>query len=335
MNTSTLARLVAGAVRYRLTGHRTPLNVMVAVTNRCNARCAYCAIPERTQAEPSTDELLLRIDQIAQAGAARVGLWGGEPLVRDDIGRVVDRCADLGMWTTLDTNGYLLPRRAAALERLDHLLISFDGRAPGHDRNREPGAHRKALRAIARAADAGMSFWTLTVLTEHNADDVGYILDLAEARGFRAAFQVLHHPDTLALGRGDRLGDDATRVALRALIDARRAGRPVANSVGHLRWLERWQDYGRATSPTPAGGRRCLAGDLYCNVDVDGAVYPCSLLVEQVPASKAGDVGFAAAFDAIGPRPCRACVATAFGEYDRLFGLDVASGVAWMRALAR
>ena len=58
MDSQTLLRLGWGAVRYHLWGTRTPLNVMVAVTNRCPAQCVYCDIPARKQREQTTAELL-------------------------------------------------------------------------------------------------------------------------------------------------------------------------------------------------------------------------------------------------------------------------------------
>lgn len=337
LRTRTLAKMGAGALAWKVRRRRRPLNVMIAVTNACNARCAYCAIPAREQPELSTDALLRLIDEVADAGAARVGLWGGEPLVRRDIGAIVDRCAERGLWTTMVTNGYLYPRKAEEIRRIDHLLISYDGDAAAHERNREPGAHAKVTAAIQAAARRGQPFWTLTVLTRHNLDQIEHVLDLAERHGAQAMFQVLHHGDELADGKGDAMAPDDARYrdALDRLDAARRAGRPVAMSPVALRALRSWPDFAVPVMDRPHAGLKCVAGRLSCNIDADGRVYACSLRVGLDDAPSAvQEGGFARAFAALGDPPCQSCSATAFTEYNALFALDPRAVVGWVARLA-
>lgn len=331
MDIGFLAAAGGAALRHRITGRRTPLNVMFALTNVCNSRCGYCGIYDRAQPALDTATVLRLLDEMAAAGTRRVGLWGGEPLTRKDIGVIVDHCADLGFWTSLDTNGHLFPEKAHRLRRVSHLLFSYDG--PSHDRNREPGSRAKVLRAMEVAVAEGFPFWTLTVLTRHNLDEIDVILDEAEARGAMAIFQVLHHPDTLTGGRGAELvpEDAALRRAIRRLRDAHAAGRPVANSPASLDRLLAWPDFARARVYAPQA--RCAAGRLFANVDADGRVYPCSLLVGAVPPGK-GDT-FDAAFQSLGDPPCTACTATAFTEYSALFALDPRVAWTWVKRLWR
>lgn len=86
-----------GATRHRLTGHRAVLNATIVVTRRCSALCSYCSSPMQPARELETWEILALIDELARGGMARVGLTGGEPLLRDDIGHIVDHCADRGI----------------------------------------------------------------------------------------------------------------------------------------------------------------------------------------------------------------------------------------------
>ena len=99
-------RSVLAAGRYRLTGQRAPLSVWLSVTTRCDALCATCATPLRKTEECSTETLVELIDGLARRGTARVVLTGGEPLLREDIGVIVDRCAGHGMYVELETNGH-------------------------------------------------------------------------------------------------------------------------------------------------------------------------------------------------------------------------------------
>ena len=36
---------------HKVLGKRTPVNVSISVTNRCNMKCSYCDIPYRKQRE--------------------------------------------------------------------------------------------------------------------------------------------------------------------------------------------------------------------------------------------------------------------------------------------
>ena len=96
--------------------------------------CSYCSSPMQPARELETWEILGLIDGLAKQGMVRIGLTGGEPLLRDDIGQIVDRCAQLGVWTTLETNGYEWVSRADELSRLNRLMVSLDGPEPVHDR---------------------------------------------------------------------------------------------------------------------------------------------------------------------------------------------------------
>lgn len=335
MKLTTMARMGTGALAYKLSGRRRPLNAMISVTNRCNSRCRYCTIPKRRQRELSPREMNHLVDALAARGCARIGLWGGEPLVRPDIVEIVDRCADHGIWTTLDTNGYLYPEMADRLGRLSHLMISFDGREENHDRDREPGSFQKAFRAMEVAAERGVDFWTITVLTRHNLGDLDYILELADRMGFVATFQVLHHNEALAEDQAEPLlpTGAACRAALRRLMELKDAGRPVGCSRKFLRYMLTWHDFGEPTRATPHEDLTCMAGQLFCNIDTDGTVYPCSLRVGEFDGLNIRDVGFDRAFDHLVYNPCRACTATAFTEYSYLYDLNTPTVFEWVRAL--
>lgn len=335
MQIRTLAAMGVDALRHRLTGRATPMNVMISVTNRCNGRCFYCAIPERQQDELTTAELLDLIDHLASRGTRRVALWGGEPLVRPDIGLIVERCARHGFWTSLDTNGILFPEKVPELRGLSHVLFSLDGDREGHDTNRGEGSYGTTVRGIETAAREGFSLGTITVLTRHNLHQIDHILELAERYRYSAAFQVVHHTEGLDAGRGEGFlpADEDYRYAIRYLQQEKRKGRPITNSIAGLSHLLRWPDFRIPTLPELEGSPNCVAGELFCNIDADGTVYPCSLLVDAHPGLNIRDVGFDVAFAAAADHPCHVCSATAFTEYSLLFRLDPRTAAGWVRSL--
>src|ERR1700756_4472824 len=96
-------------------------NLRISVTDRCNIRCVYC-MPEQVEFLPRaqllTFEEIERFVRIAvPLGIDKLRLTGGEPLVRRDLPRLVEKLAaipgikDVG----LTTNGMLLAPLARQL----------------------------------------------------------------------------------------------------------------------------------------------------------------------------------------------------------------------------
>ncbi|MDP7422918.1 MAG: radical SAM protein [bacterium] len=334
MNVRHAIRMGLGAASHKLTGRRCPLNVMVSVTNRCPSNCSYCQIPQRKQREMTTDEITSMIDELAQNGCARIGFWGGEPLLRDDIGDIVSRAKKRGLYVTMDTNGYLVRDTLDIVKRLDHLVISLDGPENIHDTNREPGSFEKAMKALELVIGT-VPVWTLSVLTRHSNNALHWITDLASKRGFQASFQVLHHNEFLGRGHDELMpSNNEYQAIIRELYLLKKAGLPIINSFNYLRYVYSWGDYRISKHPGRHRNIACLARQLYCNVDTDGSLYPCSLLVDEVPAPNMLDNGFMAAFESISPLPCESCLATCFIEYNHLFALNPATIIDWVKNMS-
>lgn len=336
-NFMNLVKTGLGALDSVLTGSRRPLNVMFAVTNRCNAHCRYCDIPSRGGQDIPTAAALRLIDEIAAAGASRIGFWGGEPLMRDDIGLLVSRANRRGLYTTMDTNGALWNERKDELRDLNHVIIALDGRESRHDANRGAGAFKRAVSAIESASGVkGLKTWTITVLNRENIEDIDYILDLAERFRIRCTFQILHHNEIMGRNQEPLMpGNEEYRKAIRRLAERKKSGARVASSSRYLEYLAAWPDYRQSTAEQPRMGLRCKAGACYCNIDADGKVYACSLLIGKEKAENALEKGFLDAFKAIPPLPCQACTAGCFTEYNYLYRLDPVAIWQWLKAMKK
>ena len=114
-------------------------DVRISVTDRCNFRCQYCmpadGLPwlERS-ALLSYEEIERLVRLLASMGVHDVRLTGGEPLVRRELWRLVERLSAIDgvQDLSLTTNGYLLTRQveqlvAAGLKRIN---VSLDALAP-------------------------------------------------------------------------------------------------------------------------------------------------------------------------------------------------------------
>src|SRR5689334_6834231 len=110
-------------------------NLRLSVTDRCNIRCFYCMPDENVQFLPRreilTFEEMERFVRVAASmGVNKLRLTGGEPLVRAELPRLVERLAAIeGIYDiALTTNGILLAEQAQALKDagLTRINISLD-----------------------------------------------------------------------------------------------------------------------------------------------------------------------------------------------------------------
>ena len=106
----------------------------VSVTDRCNFRCAYCYSNADTPLDDKEllkdDEIIKLINVFVKLGINKVRLTGGEPLLRKNVVKLVEKIADIESIKLigLTTNGYLLkfhlqPLIDAGINRLN---VSLD-----------------------------------------------------------------------------------------------------------------------------------------------------------------------------------------------------------------
>ena len=87
-------------------------------TRRCNLACGYCNEYDDFSPPIPTDEMIRRIDRLADLKTAIVTISGGEPLLHPEIEKIIQRIRHHGMIAGIITNGYLLtPKKIVRVER--------------------------------------------------------------------------------------------------------------------------------------------------------------------------------------------------------------------------
>ncbi len=111
-----------------------------AITGRCNMKCKHCFLsaPDAKFGEMSHEDCMKLIDEMAACGISRVGLTGGEPLLRPDFFEIVDALTARNIQVVgIATNGLLVNERfIGQLEDRGlkpKIFMSYDGTDGWHD----------------------------------------------------------------------------------------------------------------------------------------------------------------------------------------------------------
>ena len=159
----------------------------LSVTDRCNLRCTYCMAEEMTflpkQQILSLEELRDVAAAFVALGVNKIRLTGGEPLIRQDILKLVGSLSRLSGLDelTMTSNGIMLPAMAQSLQEagLSRINISIDSlRAERFKTLTRVGNLDQVLAGIQAATEAKFQRVKLNavILAGFNDDEV---LDLA------------------------------------------------------------------------------------------------------------------------------------------------------------
>jgi len=178
--TGSLMELIAAKAERR----RTPVNVHLELTYRCNEQCVhcYCVVEhgkedEARRRELSTAEVRRLLDDLAALGTLYLTLSGGEVFVRSDFFEIAEHARDKGFALRVYTNGIGLTEdraaRLAALEPIAVELSIFSATPEVHDAiTRVPGSFRRLLRNVERLKAHGLRVYLKTVVMKPNVDDL-------------------------------------------------------------------------------------------------------------------------------------------------------------------
>jgi 12,18-didecarboxysiroheme deacetylase len=193
------------------------------ITRRCNLRCIHCYSSSQNvkySDELSTEEGEKLIDDLASFGSPVLLFSGGEPLMREDLPRLLRRAVEGGMRAVISTNGTMITEETARVFGkigLSYVGVSLDGMRKIHDRFRGvDGAFDKAMRGIRYCLDAGIKVGIRFTITKKNQGEVPSIFDLIEKEKIpRVCFYHLVYA-----GRGSKLVDeDLSHDETRRMVD--------------------------------------------------------------------------------------------------------------------
>src|SRR6187455_14909 len=267
-------------------------DLRISVTDRCNFRCSYC-MPKSVfgqgyrfmdRKELLTFEELERVARTFVAlGVEKIRLTGGEPLLRRELERLVERLATIdGLDVTLTTNASLLARKArvlrdAGLGRVNVSLDSLDD-PTFRSMNDVDFPVERVLEGIAAASSVGLPV-KVNAVVKRGVNDAG-VVDMA--RYFRGTGHTLRFIEYMDVGttNGWRLDDVVPAAEIVERIDAAFPLEPIDRAYrGEVAERYRYVD-GEGEIGVIASVSKPFCGDCTrARISADGKLYTCLFAV--------------------------------------------------------
>lgn len=275
---------------------RTPRDLDIEITARCNLRCRYCYFfnnPAVEYRDLPTNEWLTFFDELGSLGVMKVTLAGGEPFTREDLPALLEGIVRNRMRFSFLSNGTLLNEAMAAFiartGRCEHIQVSIDGScAEVHDSCRGKGSFEGAIRGIRTLQRHRINVAVRVTIHRNNVHDLQniahFLLDelglpnfSTNAAGYMGTCRV--NADDVLLNREERKEAMATLLRLAAQYGERISANAGPLTDGHM-WRRMEEARAQGQPAFPNGGRLTACGcpNSKISVRADGVIVPCCML---------------------------------------------------------
>ncbi len=272
---------------------RKPITSQILVTKHCNMDCKMCFVypldkKEKIKAskEPTFDELKYCIDESCRMGAQVIVPFGGEPLIRKDIGSIIRYIKKKNRYCILYTNGTYVKKKIDDLKLVDQLVISIDGDETTNDNIRGTGAYRDAIAALELAISKGIVCRIHSCLIPETIDSLPHMCELSRTYNVMLNYGYcdttgLTKPEeeSISLERGEVI------TFLRKYYTMKKSGYKISSPAkvieDCIRIMENWpvDDYTLSEEEEKNYKSlkipKCVLPFFNVYIDSDGSVYPC------------------------------------------------------------
>ncbi len=163
-----------------------PILLHYYITERCNCRCRFCELwrkPGAGDARP--DDVRRNLAAARNLGVRFVDFTGGEPLLHGDLPAMLRYAKELGLLTSVTTNGLLYAEAARRMAGLvDFLHFSLDALDESlHNELRGRDAFAEVMQNIDLALSLGETPDLLFTLTPENRRQLRPLVRFAQTLG--------------------------------------------------------------------------------------------------------------------------------------------------------
>lgn len=261
---SGFSRLVRGAKHtiraFASTKH--PVLVHIVPMRKCNLACTYCNEYDKTSDPVPIDEMLKRIDKLAELGTSIVTISGGEPMLHPQIYEIIARIRHHNMIAGLISNGYYFQsEKIKKLNEagLDYLQISIDNVTPDDVSKKSLKVLDKKLENLRDHAKFKVNINSVVGGGVANPEEALVIASRARELGFSSTVGVIHD--------GSGLNKGLTEREKEVYYEIKKKG---TRSYARWNWFQDTLVEGKEYK------WRCRSGARYLYIDEFGSVNWCS-----------------------------------------------------------
>ena len=166
---------------------RGPRFIIWLLTSKCNMACRHCyAARFPREKELNEAEALELVNNMARSGVRHIGFSGGEVFLRPDALKIIKRAFELGMSTSVVTNGSSLNAEVAKelASCKTFIFLSVDGaRQETHEQIRGSGSWSFIGTAVENLRRFSVRFATVMALNKLNWTEASDYISLAKELG--------------------------------------------------------------------------------------------------------------------------------------------------------
>ena len=160
----------AASIAARALATGKPHHAQWLVAEKCNYACAGCNVwKEQDDRELPANDIIKGMDILKKLGVVELVISGGEPLLRDDIGEIIDHATKLFVTTVYD-NGSMATKKIDCLRNVDFVAISIDSldEAKNDAIKAVPGAWKRAMDSVETLHKEGMNLSVTPTISQKN-----------------------------------------------------------------------------------------------------------------------------------------------------------------------
>jgi len=184
---------------------KTPAQLTLYVTNRCNARCSHCFYWQEVAGGRKKELSLSQIEKIARSlvdPLATLSITGGEPFLRNDLTQICQVFCQCNRTRKINivTNGFFTQEIRKTVEEILekypvdlNVQVSLDGLQKTHDEIRKTSIFGRAIKTIKALVDLSAKFknFQVTVQTTVTRQNLDELLKLGKF--IKERFPKVHH----------------------------------------------------------------------------------------------------------------------------------------------
>ncbi len=314
----------------KILNQRIPFQVHIRLLEQCNKSCSYCVgdYPIKGQKPLTTKQLLEVIDGFIRLGTKRFTLFGGEPLLFEDIGKIVRQIKKHKVNCSIITNGSLIDKHIVLLENLDLLTISLDGNKQCHDAYRGEGSYDEVIHAIEVARNKGIPVQLLCTITRLTDPKLSHLIEVAQRYGCTIDFEQLNplfNPD----GTTTLRPEDAGQKGITDLINhqLKNKNSRFVSSAYVLKRVRQWPvSYHvfrlfRDQINFNSKAMHCYGGQFSVVVEANGDLFPCCFIRYDYHPVNVLKLGVEKAWQQMPENKCSACRSIGYSMFNAIFSL--------------